>query len=160
MIKNCPECFSSIPNDAKVCPVCTERIEGKECSDCLAKSPQEAKVCRWCQHKFREISQKAHFKPFEVKADAIATMLLRWSFFPQKATFNTDKLIITTYGFLGLTSHDEEIPWEKVAGFSHLSGIFWDHIAIETRGQSAATISCLNKEDANRIRNVLQALER
>ncbi|WP_434779845.1 PH domain-containing protein [Neisseria sp. Ec49-e6-T10] len=160
MIKNCPECCSQISQAAMVCPVCTQRIVGKSCPDCLTLSPQEAKVCRFCQHKFRAVNQKMSFKPFQVKADSLATLLIRWRFFPQKAEFNADKLIITSYGLFGLTSHDEEIPWEKVAGFTHHSGLFWDYISIETRGQSAAIINCLNKQNASRIRSVLQALER
>ena len=161
MTQQCPECTSTISKNAVVCPVCTQRISGKPCPDCLTLSPEEAKVCRHCQHKFRQVAtQITSFRPFKVTADMAATILLRWSLFPQKAVFNTDKLIITSYGLFGLTSHDEEIPWEKVAGFTHRSGLFWDFISIETRGQSAAVISCLNKTVAKKIRNVLQTLER
>ena len=159
-VKNCPECCLEIAQEAVVCPHCTQRIEGKICPDCMSKSPLEAKVCRHCQHKFREVTQRTQFRPFQIKADALATLLLQWRLFPQKASFNADKLIISSYGFFGLTSHDEEIPWEKVAGFTHRSGLFWDYVSIETRGQSAAVINCLKKDDAQKIRNVLQALER
>lgn len=161
MLQNCPECKSAIPKDAFVCPVCTQRIQGTRCPDCLAFSPEGVKVCRYCQHKFKaDVVEMNNFRPFQVKAEAMATLLLNHSFFPQKAQFFNDKIIITSYGFLGLSSHDEEIPWEKVAGFTHRSGIFWDAIAIETRGQSATSISCLKKDDALKIRNVLQAMER
>ncbi len=160
MNKNCPECLSVIAQEATVCPACTQRIVGKPCPDCLALSPSAAKICRHCQHKFKELARQASFSAFQVKADMLATLLLRGSFFPQKAVFNSEKILITSYAFFGLTSHDEEIPWEKVAGFTHRSGLIWDYVSIETRGQSAAVISCLDKKNAARIRNVLQMLER
>lgn len=160
MNKNCPECCSLIPNSAVVCPACAQRIVGKACPDCLALSPQEAKVCRHCQHKFKGNVTHNTFRPFKVSANMIATILLRFSLFPQKAEFNSDKIIITTYAFFGLTSQAEEVPWEKVAGFAHHSGIFWDSISIETRGQTSAFISCLAKSDALKIKKILQALER
>jgi hypothetical protein len=50
--------------------------------------------------------------------------------------------------------------WEKVAGFSHRSGIFWDTISIETRGQTSADVTCLSQEDSKRIRGLLQDLEK
>lgn len=53
----------------------------------------------------------------------------------------------------------EEIPWHKVAGFDYLSGIFWDRVRIETRGQSSTELPCLAKSDGKRIREVLQQLE-
>jgi RNA polymerase subunit RPABC4/transcription elongation factor Spt4 len=160
MNKNCPECCSSIPDAAVVCPACTQRIVGKACPNCLALSPEETKICRHCQSKFKTNTTLSGFRPFRVNASWMATLLVRFSLFPQKAEFNTDKIIITSYGFLGLTSQAEEVLWEKVAGFAHHSGIFWDSISIETRGQTAAVISCLDKDDAKKIKNVLQTLER
>jgi len=70
------------------------------------------------------------------------------------------KIVITTYGFLAPTSSAEEILWEKATGFSHRSGIFWDAISIETRGQTAATITCLSRDDSKKIRDVLYGLEK
>lgn len=59
---------------------------------------------------------------------------------------------------VGLTARHEELPWEKVARFSHRSGLFWDAIAIETRGQTAATISCLSKRNAAKLKKLLHWL--
>ncbi len=161
MTQACPECRSVIPKEARVCPACAQRITGILCPDCLAFSPEGAKVCRHCQHRFKtDLQQPNTIRPFKVQADQLATLVLNWSLWPQKVSFTADKITVTSYGLLGLTSHDEEIPWEKIAGFSHRSGIFWDSISIETRGQSASVVSCLKKADAQRIRRVLQTLER
>ncbi len=76
------------------------------------------------------------------------------------AYFSSEKIIIATPGFLGLTQNNEEILWEKIAGFQHKDGIFWDTIWIETRGQSSAQISGLLKADSSKIRGILQKLEK
>ena len=68
------------------------------------------------------------------------------------------KIVITTYGFLALTSSAEEILWEKVVAFSHRSGLFWDVISIETHGQTAATITDLSRDNSKKIGDVLQGL--
>ena len=65
-----------------------------------------------------------------------------------------------TYGFLALSSNDEEILWEKVAGFAHRNGIIWGTISIETRGQTPALITGLRKADSEKVRQVLQVLEK
>ncbi len=62
-------------------------------------------------------------------------------------------------GPFNLTRKEEEIPWRKLAGFDCESGIFWDQVTIETRGQSASKMSCLDKSDGQRIRQVLHDLE-
>jgi hypothetical protein len=98
-------------------------------------------------------------KNIEIKSTILGTFLLRRSFRAQKAVFTKDKAVISTYGFFGLSRYDEEIPWEKVAGFLHKSGIFWDTISIETRGQSAAVIWGLRNTDAIRIKNLLQKID-
>ena len=46
-----------------------------------------------------------------------------------------------------------------ITAFS-LLGLLWDAISIETRGQTAATISNLSKSNARRLKSVLQSLER
>jgi len=83
-----------------------------------------------------------------------------FSFHPQEAIFSSSKIVIRTYGFLALTKNDEEIPWEKVAGFQHKDGIIWDTIWIETRGQSSAYLSALKKSDSSRVKALLQRLEK
>ena len=61
------------------------------------------------------------------------------------------KIVITTYGFLALTSSAEEILWEKVVAFSHRSGLFWDVISIEIHGQTAASIMHLSRDNSKRL---------
>ena len=99
------------------------------------------------------------FEPFVVNAEALPTFLLRGRFLVQSINFTVDKIVISTPGHFNLSRQEEEIPWKKVAGFDYHSGIFWDKVTIETRGQSASTIMCLSKSNGNRIRQVLQALE-
>jgi len=158
--KRCPECRSEITHDATVCKFCGERIEGKQCPDCLSFCKIEAKKCKWCGNIFERAFSIEGFRPFGVQADSFATLLKQWRLRPQKAAFTKTKIVITTPGFLGLYSDEEEILWEKIAGFHYKSGIFWDHVSIETRGQTSAEISCLKKKDGKRIRRVLQGLER
>ncbi|GGW85815.1 hypothetical protein GCM10007391_19270 [Alteromonas halophila] len=64
-----------------------------------------------------------------------------------------------TPGLFGLWRDSDEIQWSKVAGFSYRTGIFWDRIDIETRGQKPSTILGLDKSDGETLRNVLQKLE-
>ena len=63
----------------------------------------------------------------------------------------SSKIVITTYGFLALTSSAEEILWEKVVAFSHRSGLFWDVISIEIHGQTAASIMHLSRDNSKRL---------
>lgn len=99
------------------------------------------------------------FEPFTVEARRFATVLQRGRFLPQTIHFTREKIVISTPGPFKLSSHEEEIPWRKVAGFDYRSGIFWDRVTVETRGQSSSTMPCLSKEDGRRIRAVLQQLE-
>lgn len=99
------------------------------------------------------------FEPFTVEARMLPTVLQRGRFLPQTVQFTREKIVISTPGPFALSKQEEEIPWRKVAGFDYRSGIFWDRVTVETRGQSASTMACLAKEDGERIRNVLQQLE-
>ncbi|MFT4649332.1 MAG: ribosomal protein L40E [Planctomycetota bacterium] len=157
--KTCPECVSQIPSGAQVCGQCGVRIEGIRCDACMAMSPQEARKCRWCGNRMSQASQPA-VGHFEVGASRIGSLLIRGAIFPQRATFSNEKIVIRTYSTFGLTSNDEEILWEKVAGFSHRNGMIWDRVSIETRGQTQAVIACLSKSNSRRIREVLQGLEK
>lgn len=94
-----------------------------------------------------------------IEADALATLLLQWSLHPQRIKVQPDKLTLSSFSWFGFAAQHEELPWEKVAGFSHRSGLIWDAIAIETRGQTAATISCLSKRSARRLKGILQSVE-
>ena len=74
-----------------------------------------------------------------IQAEAWPTLLLELSLNPQRVVVESDKLTITAFSLLGL---------------------LWDAISIETRGQTAATISNLSKSNARRLKSVLQSLER
>lgn len=158
-MKNCPDCLSEIPEAASVCRYCGSRVEGKTCPDCGSRCRSEARKCRWCGFEF-EKALRLDFEPFSVSAGLLPTLLQRGRFLPQTITLTRDKIVVGTPGVLRLSHRDEEIPWEKIAGFDYRSGLFWDTIRIETRGQSSSSIPCLSKHDGRRIRGVLQQLER
>ncbi len=158
-MKKCTECTSEIPEEAEVCRFCGERVEGKPCPDCGSRCPEEARKCRWCGFQF-EKAAALHFEPFRVDASLLPTVLQRGRFIPQSIELTREKIVISTPGVFRLSQRDEEIPWEKVAGFDYRSGLIWDVVRIETRGQSSAIIPCLNKSDGRKIREVLRQLER
>jgi RNA polymerase subunit RPABC4/transcription elongation factor Spt4 len=159
-MKPCPECKSEIPSDAQVCYYCTNRIEGVLCPDCKSYCPEDAKVCKWCHKKLAKdkvvISDQDDIL---IVAETLPSVLLELTFIPQKVSFTQEKITITSYSLFGFISKDEEIPWQKVAGFSHKSGLIWDTIFIETRGQTGGVIKPLSKENSRKIRSILQKLE-
>lgn len=99
------------------------------------------------------------FEPFRVTAELLPTFLHRGRLRPQVLTLTREKILVRTPGLFNLSRSDEEIPWGKVAGFDYHSGIFWDRVTIETRGQRSSTVPCLAKSDGERIRRVLRQLE-
>ena len=158
--KKCFECKGVIPKDASVCRHCGQRIVGVPCPDCASICKPEAKVCQWCGRKIKKRYNLKISEPIEVQSSFFGTLLTKFSLFPQECVFSDEKLLVRTFGFLALTKHEEEIPWEKVAGFQHKNGILWDTIWIETRGQSSACITALNKSDSMRMKVILQRLEK
>lgn len=164
MTKTCPDCLSDIPEAASYCRFCGERVAGKPCAACGARNWPEAAVCRWCTTPFDaadggDASPAPEFEPFTVTGDRLASALLRLRLRPQVITLTREKIVVTTPGIFGLSRREEEIPWRKVAGFDYHSGIFWDQVKIETRGQSSSVVQGLAKEDGERIRAILQQLE-
>ncbi|MCP3980954.1 MAG: hypothetical protein GY716_16790 [bacterium] len=158
-MKNCPDCLSEIPAEAQFCRFCGERVEGKPCTECGARNWSDAKLCRWCGQRYEAPRQRVQFEPFEVEARLMPTLLQRGRLLCQTIRFTQEKIVICTPGLFNLSQQEEEIPWRKVAGFDYRSGIFWDQVTIETRGQSSSKIMCLAKADGTRIRQVLQDLE-
>ena len=159
-MKTCPECRSEVPDEAAVCRFCTERIEGKRCPDCGTRCWDEARRCRACGSTFEADEVAPSFESFTVTAHPVATFLQRGRFVPQTIHLSQEKILVSTPGPFRLSKKEEEIPWHKVAGFDYQSGIFWDTIKIETRGQSSAVFPCLDKADGERIRVILQQLEK
>lgn len=159
-MKTCPDCLSEIPDAATFCRSCGERVEGKGCPQCGARNWPEASACRWCNHKYGVSRPKVRgFEPFEVTAQLLPTVLQRGRLLPQTVRVTPEKIVISTPGAFNLSRKEEEIPWAKIAGFDYRSGIFWDQVTIETRGQSSSKMTCLDKPDGERIRQMLQDLE-
>lgn len=159
--KTCHACLSVIPQAAVVCRACGTRLEGIQCSACRSFCPDDASLCRHCGSRLNKTNQNLPvISPMVIQADPLATLLLEWSLNPQRLALDSHKITLTSFSLFGLTAQHEELPWEKVAGFNHRAGLFWDAIAIETRGQTAANISCLTKRDAQRLKRVLQSVER
>ncbi|MFW6192872.1 MAG: double zinc ribbon domain-containing protein [Gemmatimonadota bacterium] len=158
-MKTCPDCLGEIPEAAEVCRHCGERVEGKRCGQCGARNWPHASICRWCRERFEPSGHRVEFESFEVVAQTLPTVLFRGRFLPQTLVITQEKILVRTPGRFDLTRAEEEIPWAKVAGFDYHSGLFWDQVRIETRGQSSSTVGCLAKEDGERIRALLRKLE-
>ena len=158
-MKNCPECFSEMPDQAEVCHACGRRIVGKPCPDCAELSKTEARKCRYCGHDFAREEKIAVIEPYSAKASFLPTFLLRGRLIPQEIHLTSEKIVIKTWGFFWLSHTDEEIPWEKIAGYHYHSGWFWDAIEIQTRGQKSNSISCLPKPSGLKIKETLERMK-
>ena len=155
----CPLCQETIPGNAEMCSHCGERIKGKPCDDCLTLCPENAKVCRWCGFKFRLETETIGIDEFVINARFLPTLLIRSRLLCESIRFNEEKVVISTPGLFRLWVNEAEVPWNKVAGFDYRSGIFWDSVLIETRGQKPTMIRCLSKADGERFREILRSLE-
>jgi ribosomal protein L40E len=158
-MKACPDCLSEIPREAPFCRHCGERVEGRRCTACGARNWDEATLCRWCGSRLEAEVDPVELEPFTVAARRLPTFLQRGRFLPQVMELSREKIVVSTPGPFGLSEREEEIPWSKVAGFDYRSGIFWDQVTIETRGQASTTVPALGKADGQRIRQVLRELE-
>lgn len=158
-VKSCPDCLGEIPAEAAVCRHCGERVEGKRCPRCGARNWPEAEVCRWCRNRFEPAGHHVEFEAFEVTAKPLPTLIFRGRLLTRSVALTQEKILVRTPGLFGLTRQEQEIPWAKVAGFDYHSGLLWDRVRIETRGQSSAAVGCLDKSDGERIRTLLQELE-
>ncbi len=134
-------------------------MQGKDCPQCTERVPEQASTCRYCQHAFMNAAPIYEFKPFLVEADQFGTFIKKGRFLTQKINMSPEKIVITTPGFMGLSQAEEEIPWKKIAGYNFHSGIMWDSIIIETRGQTANVISPLSKENSQHLREILTKMK-
>jgi hypothetical protein len=122
-------------------------------------SKPAAKRCAACGHNFARGEKIAVVEAFTAKAALLPTILWRGRFIPQEIQLGTEKIVIRTWGILWLSHTDEDIPWEKIAGYHYHSGWFWDGIEIQTRGQKANTIQCLPKTSGQRIKAILDQMK-
>ena len=160
MQKTCNECKSEISNNAEVCPVCSTRIVGIECDKCKSICKSGAKICKWCLNSLNiKNKEDLNFKSFEISAELIPTILLSGKFLCQISVFSQKKIAITTPYAFGLASKTEEVLWSKVTGFQHHSGVVWDSVTIETRGQTTNQINFLSKKNARKIAEILRKLQ-
>ncbi len=157
--KACPYCKQAIPEDAEHCHHCGERVVGRICDDCRSLCPEDARKCRWCGFVFSDAAKRIGIEDFEITAGRLPTFLMRFRLLRQRVQFNEEKLTLVTPGLLHLWVNESEVPWNKVAGFDYRSGIFWDAVTIETRGQKPTIIRCLPKPAGERLREILRKLE-
>ncbi len=148
-----------MPAMAQVCHACGRRVVGKACPDCDEISKLAAKKCLYCGFDFARGERLAVIDPFLAKAALMPTFLLRGRFIPQEIHVSPEKVVIRTYGLFWLSHTDEDIPWEKIAGYHYRSGFFWDSIEIQTRGQKANSIGCLAKSSGRRIKATLEQMK-
>lgn len=158
-MKTCPECCSEVPDHAAVCSACGRQIVGQTCPECSETVKAEARKCRYCGHSFARATKVAAIEAFSVQAARLPTFVFRGRLIPQRIHLDAEKIRIQTWGFLGLSRTDEDIPWEKVAGFHYHSGWFWDQVEIQTRGQKANAMAGLPKDQGTRIRDTLERMK-
>ena len=158
MTHRCPECAAEVSDEAAVCPQCSRQIVGKPCPECAETVKLLAKRCRYCGHNFARDEKLASIQAYDVRASFLGTFLQRGRFIPERIVLTAEKVTIQSWGFLGMTRTDEEIPWEKIAGFHYHSGWFWDRVEIQTRGQHANSIGCLPKDEGARVKATLELM--
>ena len=158
-MKSCPDCCAEVPDQAGVCQACGRRIVGKQCPECAEVSKLEARKCHYCGHDFAREEKVAIIEPFSAKASLLPTFLFRGRLIPQEIDLSPEKIVIKTWGLLWLSHTDEDIPWEKVAGYHYHSGWFWDSIEIQTRGQKANSIGGLPKSFGHKIKDTLEGMK-
>lgn len=156
----CDECLAEVPGGAARCRHCGEAIGGKPCPDCSSRIRSEARVCRWCGHRFRTGDVQMQVDARRIRGKVLPSVLFRGRFIPQEVEITDDKLVVRAPGAFYLWTNENEIPWNKVSGFHYRSGIVWDRLTLETRGQESETVLGLGKSDGREIREILQRLER
>lgn len=156
---SCPECLSDMPQDAHVCRSCARRVVGKQCPECAELSKEPATKCPHCGHSFARQEKIAAVEAYAAKAEFLPTLLLRGRFIPQEILLSSEKIVIKTWGFFWLSCTDEDIPWEKIAGYHYHAGLFWDGVEIQTRGQKSNSIGCLSKSSGLKVKEILERMK-
>lgn len=151
--------MSEVPEQANVCHACGKRIVGKNCPECAEMAALSATKCPCCGHNFARHQRIASFESFSAKADLLPTIFQRGRFIPHEIHLTPEKILIQTHGVLWLSRTDEEIPWEKIAGYHYHSGWFWDSVEIQTRGQKSNTMGCLPKGEGEKIKEILERMK-
>jgi len=118
-----------------------------------------ARKCHYCGHDFAREEKIAIIEPYRAKASFLPTLLFRGRLIPQEILVSPEKIVIKTWGFFWLSHTDEDIPWEKIAGYHYHSGWFWDEIEIQTRGQKANSIGGLPKPCGQKIKETLERMK-
>lgn len=155
---DCPYCKHQLHADALKCGHCLEYLSQHVCPDCQSSLPKGAVVCRHCHYRFSQIAISATELTMAFKAELIASVLLRFRLLPQEINTDVDKICINAPGLFRLWNNADEVPWNKIAGFNYRSGIIWDRIEIETRGQKPSVVIGLSKENSEQLRKVLQSI--
>lgn len=158
-MKNCPECLGEMPDAAEVCVSCGNRVVGKPCPDCAELARHTAKKCPHCGHSFAREQKIATVAAYTAKAAQLPTMLMRIRLIPQEIHLSPEKIVIQTWGLFWLSRTDEEIPWEKIAGYHYHAGLFWDSVEIQMRGQKANSIGCLPKSSGLKVKEILERMK-
>lgn len=157
---NCGYCNLDVPDGAVKCGHCGEYLAGQSCPDCLATVPEGAKVCRYCGGRFKKRRAGSADIALDMNARLIPTIFMRMRLLPQEIVADNEKIVIKTPGLFRLWENADEIPWNKIAGFTYRDGIIWDRVEIETRGQNPSTVLGIAKEDGSQLREILQNLEK
>ena len=158
-MNTCPECLSEMPDGAEVCHSCGRRVVGKRCPECAELSKDAARKCPHCGHSFAREEKIASVEAYTAKASLLPTLLVRGRLIPQEIHLSSEKIVIQTWGFFWLSRTDEDIPWEKIAGYHYHSGLFWDSVEIQTRGQKANSIGCLPKSSGVKVKEILERMK-
>jgi Double zinc ribbon len=156
---NCFECLSEVPEGAQVCHACGRRIIGKQCPQCAELSRGVARKCQHCGHSFARDERISAIEAYTAEASLLATIFLRGRLIPQKIHLSAEKIVIQTWGMFWLSRTDEDIPWEKIAGYHYHSGLFWDRVEIQTRGQKSNVIGGLPKGSSTVIKEILELMK-
>jgi hypothetical protein len=158
-MSTCPECLSELADGAAVCRGCGKRVVGKRCPECAEMCREEATKCAYCGHSFARQQKVAAVEKFSAEAARLPTLILKGRLIPEQIHLNAEKILIQSWGLFGLSRTDEEIPWEKIAGYHYHAGLFWDSVEIQTRGQKANEMTCLRKGDGLRIKTILEQMK-